>query len=216
MKITSKVITSLALCLFSVAFVSCGKSSKQEKQQANGSLSDLNLPDWVLSPSVAGKIAGTGIAPMSKGGLKVQIAQAETDARANIAAQISTEISRITKDAMKKANISDKEEYEASFSQATKELIKDLPLSGAVRDKIYRDPSDGGTLYVHMVVDQEKIKDYLQNSTKIFGDAMKSSGATSKTIQETEKVMSSLFNELDVERGKKTVEQVSVEEKKPN
>ena len=58
-----------------------------------------HLPAWVLSPAIEGTIAAVGIAPASAGGLQFEIPKAEADARANIAAQINVEISRLTKNA---------------------------------------------------------------------------------------------------------------------
>ena len=104
----------------------------------------------MIDPYIEGKISAVGIAPKSKGGLQFQIPQAESDARANIAAQLETTVSRLTKDALRSAKISDAEEVENIFSQVTKNLIKDIPLRGVRRVNMYRDNASGD-LYLSLI-----------------------------------------------------------------
>ena len=113
-----KKITLLLLCTFIVSCI----AAKEEKNVGN-SLS--NLPSWVINPNVEGKIAAVGISPKSNGGIKFQITRAENDARANIAAKINTEISRLTKEALKSSGTNgDAENTISVFTQATKAIVK--------------------------------------------------------------------------------------------
>jgi len=185
--------------------ISCGKKEIAKKEEAKSAFENLNLPSWVLDPRVEGKVAAVGISPASKGGLKVQIAQAETDARANIAQQISSEISRITKDSLQKAQVDNNEAYQAAFSQATKDVVKNIPLTGALRQNIYKD-STTGELYVHMILDPANVQSYLAQSLDAFSNSLASAGATRKTIDATQQAMKPLFDELDFERGQTKTE----------
>ena len=63
------------------------------------------LPKWVIDPEVQNGVAAVGISSPSVGGIKFQIPQAEIDAKANIASAVNSEISRITKDALREAKV---------------------------------------------------------------------------------------------------------------
>lgn len=203
----------IAILSISLVFASsCSKKSQiqtsQDKPEAI-TLAASNLPMWVLDPTIEGKIAAVGISPKSKGGIKLQFAQAESDARANIASQIGVEVSRLTKDAMRKGQVDDVENVDQYFSQVTKEVIKDLPLSGAKRVNVFQSPQDG-SLYVHMVLDATILQTYLKDHVDSYSAAMKKSGASREAINKTEDAMKSLFSELDSENMKKKVKEGSV------
>ena len=181
---------------------SCGDSKKEHEKSfvETGKLSQLNLPEWVIDPSVEGKIAAVGIAPKTVGGIKMQIAQAEADAIANMATQIQTSVSRITKESMRRAGVSTEEKtsevVDQYFAQATKNIVKNVPISGAKRKNIYQSPSDGA-LYIQMVIDQGAVKEYLISMSDTVAQGMKDFGATQKTIAQTENAMKDLFSELE-------------------
>jgi hypothetical protein len=181
---------------------SCGDSKKPQEQsfKDTGKLTQLNLPEWVVDPSIEGKIAAVGIAPKTVGGIKMQIAQAESDAVANMAAQIQTSVSRITKESMRRAGVSTEvkssEAVDQYFAQATKNVVKDVPISGAKRKNIYQSPSDG-TLYIQMVIEPTAVKEYLISMADDLAKGMKDFGVTQKTIAQTENTMKDLFTELD-------------------
>ena len=84
------------------------------------------------------------------------------DAKANIAAAIQSEISRVTKDAMREAKVNDVNDVEEVFSQATKEVVKNMPMSGVRRINIHQ--AKDKTLYVHMVLKNEDYSKYIKNS----------------------------------------------------
>jgi len=187
MKKTLIIYLSLFLTLANCAH----KPTKQEE-------SGLELPNWVLSPYVEGKIAAVGMAPKSRGGLQFQIPQAESDARANIAAQIETEVSRMTKDAIRAARISEVEEVENVFSQVTKNLVKQVPLRGTRRINLYRDKTDG-SLYVHMVIDNDMIREHFEDSLDAYGKALNATNLSRDLISKSEQAVKNLYEELEEE-----------------
>lgn len=182
--------------LFLVLF-SCTKS---ESQKDIGSLQQLNLPEWVIDPSVDGMISAVGIAPKTAGGIKMQIAQAEADAMGNMASQIQTTVSRVTKDSLRRASVATQEKtteaVDGYFAQATKSVVKNVPISGAKRKNIFKDPSTGD-LYIQMVLDQSIVKQYLLERTSSLAQGMKDFNATQSVIAQTESAMKDLFNEID-------------------
>lgn len=177
--------------------VSCSKKAKDEVK-AVGELS--GLPSWVLSPEVEGGVAGVGITGPSAGGIKFQIPKAEMDAKANIAATIQTEISRVTKNALREANINGVNDVEEFFEQATKEVVKDLPLSGVKRINIFQ--AKDGNLYVHMILRDEDYSKFLKNSQKTLNERLQKANLGRQNIEGAKKATQSLFDELEKERDR--------------
>ena len=188
----------IALLLLSFFVFSCGKSPAP--QQQTGAIQTLQLPDWVIDPYIEGTISAVGIAPKTAGGIKMQIAQAEADAKGNMAAQIQTKVSRVTKESLRRSGVAteagEKEAVDSYFAQATKSVVKEVPLIGAKRRNIFQSPVDG-TLYVQMYIDQDPVKEYLQESAKNVASGLKDFNSTQKTIKQTEESMKELFDEID-------------------
>ncbi len=189
----------LALILASTLLFSCSKNisdlSGSSKTQNIG-----DLPEWVVIPdsNIKDGVAGVGIASPSVGGIKFQIPQAETDARANIATVISAEISRITKDALREAKVGEVNDVEQVFSQATKEVVKNMPMSGAKRTDIYQ--AKDGTLYIRMVLKAEDYSKYLDNSQKIYENRLKKANLSRENLDKSQAAVKGMFDELDMER----------------
>jgi len=195
----NKILIALSAIILSFSFA-CAKKDNASINANKGDLS--NLPAWVLDPSVPDGVAAVGIASPSKGGIKFQLPKAELDAKANIAATIQSEISRITKDSMRSAKVNENDDVEEFFAQATKEVVKDLPLSGVKRLNIFK--SDDGTLYVHMILKNDDYSKFLENSQKTFDARLAKSNMARENINKTQAASKELFDELEKERdGKK-------------
>ncbi len=182
----------MAILLFSA----CAK--KEIQKEVGNKLKDL--PEWVLNPNSGVKegVAGVGIAGPSKGGIAVQIARAELDAKANIASTIQSEISRVTKNALRSAKVNDNDDVEEFFAQASKEVVKNLPISGAKRDKIYT--AEDGNLYIRMILGVEDYSKFLKNSQKEFENKIAKSNLSRNSITKSQEATKDLFDELEKER----------------
>lgn len=195
----NKILLTISAVILAMATLSCSHKDKEaKKMDAGGNLSDL--PSWVLDPSVPEGVAAVGIAAPSVGGIKFQIPKAELDAKANIAATVQSEISRVTKQALRESKVNDVNDVEDFFSQATKEVVKDLPLSGVKRINIYQ--AKDGTLYLHMVLKNEDYSKFLQNSENSFKSRLKKSGLGRDNINKSEEATKAAFDELEKERAK--------------
>ncbi len=194
----NKILTGLAIAVLFFSFA-CAKKAAPNINAKN-ELS--NLPTWVVDPSVADGVGGVGIASPSKGGLQFQIPKAELDAKANIAATIQSEISRITKDSLRSAKVNENDDVEEFFAQATKEVVKNLPLSGVKRLNMFK--SEDGTLYIHMVLKNEDYTKFLENSEKAFAARAAKSNLGRENINKTQAATKELFDELEKEREVKT------------
>ncbi len=195
-----KKILLFATIISSLLISSCAKKpvnpalAKIKKENLS------HLPDWVLSPEVEDGVAGVGIASKSRGSFKFQIRKAEMDAKANIATTIQSEISRVTKEALRESNVNDVNDVEEVFSQATKEVVKNMPLSGATRINIHQ--GNDGTLYVHMILKNKDYGKYLKNSQKVYQDRLKAANLGRDNLDKSQEAVKELFEELEEERNK--------------
>jgi hypothetical protein len=190
-----KKITTTFATIALIFSISCSKNETPAVKDS-GSLS--NLPAWVLDPNVADGVGAVGIASPSRGGIKFQLPKAELDAKANIAATIQSEITRITKDSLRSAKVNESDDVEEFFAQATKEVVKDLPLSGVKRLNIFK--SEDGTLYVHMVLRDEDYSKFLANSERTFEARLAKSNLGRENINKSQAASKELFDELEKER----------------
>jgi hypothetical protein len=190
------IITLSSLLLLGMVF-SCS-SKKVEPKQDVGALSDL--PAWVLSPEVEDGIAAVGIASPSTGGIKFQIPKAELDAKANIASIIQSDISRVTKQALRESKVNDVNDVEDFFSQATKEVVKDIPLSGVKRINMHL--AKDGNLYIHMVLKNDDYSKFLSGSENSMLNKLKNARMGRQNIDEAQKAAKEIFDELESERNR--------------
>ncbi len=185
----SNVVVALSL-VFSCA-------PKEVKKVSGNDLGDL--PEWVLDPKIKDGVAAVGIASPSRAGIAVQLPKAELDAKANIAATIQSEVSRVTKNALRSGKVNDADDVEEFFAQASKEVVKNLPLSGARRIHMFK--SQDGTLYVHMMIDDQDYSKFLKNSQKDYEEKLKKSNLSRDSIDKSQAATKDLFDELEKERG---------------
>ena len=190
-------------------FSACATKKEVQKEVGN-QLKDL--PEWVLSPNSGVKegVAGVGIAGPSRGGITVQIPKAELDAKANIASTIQSEISRVTKNALRSAKVNDADDVEEFFAQASKEVVKNLPMSGAKRDKIFK--AEDGTLYIRMILGTEDYSKFLKNSQKEFEDKLAKSNLSRNNITKSQEATKDLFDELEKERKNEAKTETKIKE----
>ena len=193
----NKILLTASALILALSVSSCA-NKEAKKVDAGGSLSDL--PAWVLDPTMTDGVAAVGISAPSTGGIKFQIPKAELDAKANIAATIQSEISRVTKQALRESKVNDVNDVEDFFSQATKEVVKDLPLSGVKRINIFQ--SKDGTLYLHMILKNEDYSKFLQNSENALSNRLKKSSMGRDSINKSEVATKAAFDELEKEREK--------------
>ena len=193
-----KKLSILSVIILSLFISSCAKKPYNPALDKIKKENLGNLPDWVLSPEVEGGVAGVGIASKSRGGFKFQIKRAEMDAKANIASTIQSEISRVTKEALRESNVNDVNDVEQVFSEATKEVVKNMPLSGATRVNIHQ--GDDGTLYVHMMLKNKDYSSYIKNSQKVYEDRLRAANLGRDNLDKSQEAVKQLFDELEEER----------------
>ena len=191
----------LLLILPLFVILSCSKPVISSLGSNSNTQNISELPKWVIDPEVQDGVAAVGIASPSVGGIKFQIPQAEIDAKANIASAINSEISRITKDALREAKVGEVNDVEQVFSQATKEVVKNMPLSGVKRINIYQ--AKDGTLYIRMVLKNADYSKYLQNSQKMYENRLKQANLSRENLDKSQEAVKGLFEELEKERSNK-------------
>lgn len=181
----------IALILVTLLAVSCAKN----KEFVNHS--GTELPEWVMNPAVENGIGAVGIASPSQGGIKFQLGIAELDAKGSIAVQLGSEISRITKNALRSAKVNENDDVEEFFAQATKEVANSIPLSGVIRDKFFC--AKDGTLYVHVVLRKGEYNSFLRDNETKLANKLKKSNLGRENINKSQEAVKEIFSELDTE-----------------
>jgi hypothetical protein len=179
--------------------VSCSSNDVDKKEVLKSTSSNINLPEWVLDPKIENGIAAVGISSPSRGGLRFQIPKAESDARANIAEILQSEISRVTKNALRESKLNGVNDVEEFFSQATKNVVKNVKLSGAERTDIYK--ADDGSLFIRMVIRQNNYAKILKDSQELFKQVIVNSDMSQDNIDKSQEAVQDMFEELEMERG---------------
>jgi len=183
-----------------ITFTGCADKSEQslaEKQKQEQIEANNNLPSWVIDPKVEGGISAVGIAGYSKHGMQIMLPQAEMDGRAKLAGQIQTVVSRVQKQAMRHNKINDLDDMENVFKQASKEVIKKMPLSGARKMNQYQ--AADGTLYVLMVIEKREVSKHLRDMKSTYEDHMREAKMTRESLDQGMKVLDDMMKELDEE-----------------
>lgn len=200
---TKKIVKTIVVTTgVAVAILFNGCANNIQPTTSNGKKQEMvnsvnNLPSWVINPKVEGGIAAIGIAGYSKYGLQVMLPEAELDAKVKLAGQIQTVLSQLQKKALRHTKINDIDEFDNSFKQASKEVIKKMPLSGVQRINMFQ--SQDGTLYVHMIIQKREVSQYLGNMKNTYKKHMQEAKISRQNIDEGMKVLDSMMKELDAE-----------------
>jgi hypothetical protein len=196
--ITSLAVTSLLL------MSGCSESSKELKpakptkpltlkeQQIKAANS---LPSWVINPQSKNGITAVGMAGYSRHGLRIMRPQAEMDARAKLAGQIQTIVSRSQKQALESVQVANIDDLQSIFSQSTKEVIKAIPLSGAV--VVNQKMTENGDFYVQMVIKKREVISELEKNNDIYKKNLENANLTRESIDKGMKVLDKMMEDLD-------------------
>lgn len=192
-----KIATWMA-ALFAAVMMMTGCADKSEAANPNIVQLDPDLPAWVMNPTVDNGIGVAGLSKYSKHGMTVMMPKAETDARMKLAAEIQTEVSALTKKAMRQANINEIDDFEEQFSSVTKQVVKKIPLSGAQRIAMYQDKKTG-ELWVHMVIQKREIGKFLAENAASVKQQMAEAKMTRERLDDAGKVLDTMIKDLDDE-----------------
>ncbi len=185
---------SISLLLLS----GCSQPTPQERAMnlKEQQIQEVNsLPKWITNPQSVDGITAVGMSAYSRHGIRVMKPQAEMDARAKLAGQIQTLISRSQKQALRSVQIENTDDMENIFSQSTEELIKEIPLSGAVI--VNQKMTKSGDYYVQMIIKKRELIKEINEDKKIYEQNLKHSKLTREGIEDGMKVLDKMMDELD-------------------
>lgn len=166
---------------------------QEKKDDMRASLNEL--PKWVLNPEVKGSIAATGIASYNKQGLPVMLTMAEMDGRAKLAGQIETTISQLQEKSLRAVSVEGIDDVENIFTQVTKQVIKQMPVTGAKRVDFYQ--SKDGTLYVLMAIDNKNVSKKLDEKKSTYKKHMKDANIAKENLDQGMIVLDQMIDKLD-------------------
>ncbi len=186
------VVTSVLL------FTGCSQKEMTPSEKKEEMISTIkNLPDWVLKPNIEGSISAVGMTEYSKHGLHVMLTLAEMDARAKLAGKMQTIVSQVQKKSIRHVSIEKIDEFEQLFKQVTKEVISEIPLSGAKRINIFQ--AGDGALYVHSIISNKEVSRYLVGMKDKYKTHMKEANLSRENIDKGMIVLDKMLDELNTE-----------------
>ncbi|MEN9781873.1 MAG: hypothetical protein RL208_23 [Pseudomonadota bacterium] len=159
------------LVYFVFLFVVACSSSK-------GKLDKINGPDWIFDPYAVKtndktEVAAVGVSEKTAGGLRMQIAQAEADARVNLANQISSFMARVTRDAMSKHEaVLKQEDIKKQFIQISEQSVRDVNLAFSNRTHIWQSPDDD-TLFVRIAMPRANADKAMDDTWRNYQEKLK-------------------------------------------
>lgn len=198
-----KITLAITASIFLLSGCSNTTPTVQKHQTQQAPLTDKekmirsvnSLPQWVVNPTSKDGITAVGMAGYSKYGLRVMKPEAEMDARAKLAGQIQTIISRSQKSAMRLSQVADVDAMDSAFTQSTKEVIKKIPLSGAVI--VNQKMVESGDYYVQMVIKKQAVAQELDASKDIYKKKLQKAKLTRASVEDGMKVLDKMIDNLD-------------------
>lgn len=149
---TILTIVSLTLML---AMAGCGKKVKKID---NVLLEEEfeHAPDWVLTEYKGEKLSAVGSARIGKGGIQFARTEAMTNARSELARQVTVKVRGLVNIFAQHTGIGNDQTLDA-FSRQVSKLVTDEILSGSREKDIWISPSSD--IYVLAVLEKTKIKE---------------------------------------------------------
>lgn len=152
-------IASAFVAAVSLVVVSCDKK-KDRKTDVTLSAIEAHPPIWVSNPYETvspGFVASVGFGEKLSNNdeLKFLIAKAESKAKIGIQKTVETELLQV----VQTLDVSDSKKRD--FEKIAHDMVKNIPVSNAMRDKMHQDKS--GNLYVRVTMSEATIKRYLQD-----------------------------------------------------
>ena len=156
-----KVSGVVLATMLGFSFVGCGGSPKPEGTGCN--VGGPNTPMWVCNPEIEGGIAGIGSAQKSPGGFSFQKTEAISQARDDLARQISVKVKNMVKNFAQSTGVGNAQTFEKVSQQVSKQVANQT-LNGSRVKKMWTAPD--GTLYVMVVIDKQSVKQASKNAVK--------------------------------------------------
>ena len=181
-----KITIALLIVMVSLFAVSCASAPDPKVVEPQKS----NLPDFVLNPPMAtDAIYGVGYAKQSTFALSLKVA--ETNARADIAAQIETTIQAAITAYTQEAGVDDNTQV-INFVESVTRQITDTTLSGATPQQ--RAPMDDGGVWVLMVYNKNALVESFEEIAEEFERSEDAAFAEFKAASALEKLDYQLAN----------------------
>lgn len=149
-----------------------------------------DLPNWVFNPYLENGVAASGLAYPDKR-KESQKLIAENDARAEISKVIQAKFSRVESDILGQINFKNPSQVKKIFDQATKEIVKNLPLSKASVVNTYQDKE--GVLYVRLFLKNQDYKKSPKAVQEIFQKHVDKSNLKNSDREKANEAVKALF-----------------------
>jgi len=159
-----KGLVLITIVVVAAFIFSCAGGAEPEAKVKEQMIDTSNYPDYVLNPPQSGDaIYGVGYAKQST--LPLSIKVAETNARADIANQIETQIQSAVTSYMQEAGTAD-DMQTIEFVESITRQVTDTMLSGAITEQ--RNPMEDGGVWVLMKYGKESFLESFEAVAESF------------------------------------------------
>lgn len=175
----------LITIIITVAFLfSCAGGAEPAPKEAEQKVDTADYPDYVVNPPQSGDaIFGVGYAKQST--LPLSIKVAETNARADIANQIETQIQSAVTSYMQEAGVGE-DTQTIEFVESITRQVTDTMLSGAIT--VQRNPMEDGGVWVLMKYGKDNFLEAFEDVAEGFERNENAAFAEFKAAQALEKL----------------------------
>lgn len=185
--LTLSLVSTLGL---TILLTGCGTTTQNMQTGVNPVttqkyLVDNSLPTWTKNHQIGIErgIAAVGITSYSKYGDEIMVPEATLEAKANLAGIIEEKLWDFQKKAAKKARIDLDESYSKVFRSATKKVVKEVSLSGAITIDRYQSPVTG-SLYIRVMLPFDDFKEEFEDSKESLKENYKKMGITTQAAEQ--------------------------------
>jgi len=174
----------LITILITVAFIFSCAGGAEPEAKAEQKIDTANYPDYVVNPPQSGDaIYGVGYAKQST--LPLSIKVAETNARADIANQIETQIQSAVTSYMQEAGTAD-DMQTIEFVESITRQVTDTMLSGAITEQ--RNPMEDGGVWILMKYSKDNFLEAFEDVANEFERSESAEYAEFKAAQALERL----------------------------
>lgn len=154
MKRTCLGITIICLTLLMV-FLGCGKKVKKIDNERYEE-EFAHAPDWVIAKHEGENFSAVGSAHIGKGGVQFARTEALSNARSELARQVSVKVQGLVNTFAQQAGLGDEQNLDA-FSKQVSKQVTDETLAGSREKDMWISPSED--IYILAILEKAEVKE---------------------------------------------------------
>lgn len=149
------IFSPIIICLVLLLVVAgCGKKVKQIDNERYEEEFE-NAPDWVIAEYAGEAFSAVGSAHIGKGGIQFARTEALSNARSELARQVSVKVRGLVNTFAQQAGVGDQQTLDAYSRQVSKQVTDEI-LAGSREKDMWISPSED--IYVLAILEEAEVK----------------------------------------------------------